>query len=196
MSVTGERHVEVRARLLAEHQVLAVRDEADDLGPRGVAGADAEPLADRRLPGPKLLRQRLVDECHVRRAIVVGRGERAAPQQPAPDGLEEARRHQVVRDREVIVLRPGDGPAGPHVVHLDAVVERDVDRGAGRRHAGHRRGALDEPIHELPAALVAVLLQAEIHRHHQHAVGPEPERHGLHLPEAVEEQPCADQHHE
>jgi hypothetical protein len=91
---------------------------------------------------------------------------------------------------------PGICAVDGDVVDQHAVVERHVRGHRRGGDAGQLLGALEDGLDELAAPLGRVLLQAEIDRGEQQAVGADAERDVLHLPQAVQEQARAREHHE
>ena len=130
-----ERQVERRPGVLAQHPVLHVGDDADDV----VAfRPDRDRPADGALSGPVPPRHALVHDGRERRAADVAAVEDAAVARRDPQRVEVARRDAIEVDLHVLVGRrrvavDGDRRARP------AEVERQHAGIGGRAHAGHGR---------------------------------------------------------
>ena len=141
MTVEDEDRLGARQR---QRRVALVRDDADDVVPRGLRRGDAQEqtLADRRLAAKRARREVLVDDDLPRQVgslidVVVGVGEGTPGDEPRAHRLEVSRQHAVeVRLPER--ARIGHRGLGAPAPGDQQAVERQRRRGGDALHAGDR----------------------------------------------------------
>ena len=107
--------------------------------PRAVRPAELEPMAERVRPRPEAARERQVHEHDRRRLAGVAPVEVAASDERDLHRAPIAGCHRVEVGRGVLVRVRGFLALDVDAPHVEVPAERDLARGAGRRHAGSRR---------------------------------------------------------
>ena len=151
-----------------------IAHDADDLPPRwsfwiSTARARFELLANYVLSGKEFLRERLIDDHHLRRVLVVTIGEVAAFQQRDLHGTEVARRHRRKVGRGLLRFR--HRMLWIHEADGDHVIGHGQDQDAARRlHTRESANSLKVVAIEL-SALLFVLRIRKLEEECQQVVG-------------------------
>jgi hypothetical protein len=109
-------------------------------------------------------------------------------EEPWPDLAE--------RDGHRTLLRARNAAIDGNVLKPHPVVEGHVAGDAGGLHARQRFGARQEILEKPQTTVVAVLLEPQIDGHHDQALRREAQGERLHLPQAVQKETGARQHHQ
>ena len=134
---------------------------ADDRDPRcrRIRRSPLEPLADRRLVRPELLRHRRADDHHGRATVVVAGRDVSSLLQRDAGSLQVSGRHCLVVDERLSSLRDGIGTVErERIVKTVRTGERTEQHAAGGRYAWQLRHARDRIAIELPRLRGIVVL--------------------------------------